>query len=486
MLCPGRGGASEPGVAPPSTILAKIQPPTGPIWALKDPTRLIDRALLMGKYLKITPPKRGSKITVAKNGQLQVPDDPIVPFIRGVGISPAMWGPAQEVLDLAVDRCYANAKRLEWLEVFAGDKGNEVYGPGNWLPEDTVRAIQEYKVCIKGPLGPEGHAHAEYDGLLREKLDLFANVKPIRSLHEEMSPLTHSTGVDMLVFREFTEDLYADIEWKKGSPEAKQLIGLLNQELARKIEKTVRPDSGLAIKAISATATKRLLRLALEYAVKHKRRSVHFVHAGSSLKHTEGFFRDWGFELARKEFGEYTVTEQQVNEDFDGEPPRGKIVVGERSATELLQQMLVQPDAFDVVAATNLHGDFVQSVGSALTGELGIAPRAFLGAKAAIFEATHNLRPRPTEADHENPASVLLCGVMLFEHLGWKDAAELVTHAVIKTLEDGKVTPDLAQQREGEQVVSTSTFAESIVENFEEVRKSRVRQAMKRAASVGR
>lgn len=453
---------------------------------MKDLERLIDRPLLMGKYHKITPPKRGSKITVAKNGQLQVPDDPIVPFIQGEGISEALWGPAQEVLDLAVDRCYANAKRLEWLEIYAGEKGNDVYGPGNWLPEDSVRAIQEYKVCIKGPLAPEGHANAEYDALLREKLDLFANVKPIRALQDRLSPLRTPGAIDLLIFREHTEDVYSDIEWKKGSPEAKQIITLLNQDLAKKLEKTVRPDSGIGIKAISATATKRLIRLALEHAVKHKRRSVHFVHSGGYMKHTEGFFRDWGFEIARKEFGEYTVTEQQVHEDHDGEAPRGKVVVGERAAPVLFQQMLVQPDEFDVLATTNLNGDFIQNMGAALTGEIGIAPQAFVGAKAAIFEATHSLRPRPTEAAHENPASVLLCGVMLFEHLGWKDAAELVTHALIKTLEDGKATPDLAHQREGIEVVSTDEFAEAIIENFEEVRKSRVRQAMKRAASAAR
>jgi len=439
----------------------------------------------MGKYLKLSPPKRGSKITVAKNGQLQVPDDPIVPFIQGEGISEELWRPVQEVLELAVERCYANAKRLEWLEVFAGEKGSEVYGAGHQLPEDTVRAIQEYKVCIKGPLNTPASAPRPLDEELREKLDLFAHVTPIRSLHERLSPLRQSLGIDLLIFREHTEDVVADVEWKKGSPEAKQLINYLNEDLARKIEKTVRPDSGVAIKAISATATKRLLRLALEHAVKHKRRSIHFVHGGATMRHTEGFFADWGYEIARKEFNEYTVTEQSVIEDHEGEAPRGRVVIGDRSVFDLMRELAAAPDAFDVVAVTNLHGALAQELATGLTGSRGMTPRAYVGAKAAIFEAAHGERPRYPEAAHENPASVLLCGVMLFEHLGWKDSAELVTHALVKTLADGKITPDLGRELDGE-VVDAAEFCETIIENFEEVRKSRVRQAMKRVASVGR
>ncbi len=440
----------------------------------------------MGKYLKITPPKRGSKITVAKNGQLQVPDDPIVPFIQGEGISEELWGPTQEVLDLAVERCYANAKRLEWLEIFAGEKGNEVYGPGNWLPDDTVRAIQEYKVCIKGPLATPVGAQRRLDDELREKLDLFANMQPVRSLQASLSPLRGALGFDMYLFREHTEDVYSDIEWKKGSPEAKQLINLLNTDLARQLDKSVRPDSGIAVKPISATATKRLIRLALEYTVKQKRRSIHFVHGGPFMKHTEGFFSDWGYEIARKEFGEYTVTEQQVAEEHDGEAPRGRILVGDRSISELLQQMVTSPDQFDVLATTNLNGALAQSLATASVGGVGMAPQAFLGAKAAVFEATHSLRGRHVEPGRENPASVLLCGVMLFEHLGWKDSAELVTNALVKTIADKRVTADLARVIEDAEVIDTAEFAETIIDNFEEVRKSRVRQAMKRVASVGR
>jgi isocitrate dehydrogenase len=440
----------------------------------------------MGKYLKITPPKRGSKITVAKNGQLQVPDDPIVPFIQGEGLDEALWQPVQEVLDMAVDRCYANAKRLEWLEVFAGEKGNEIYGAGNWLPEDTVRAIQEYKVCVKGPLATPVGAPEATDDVLREKLDLFADLQPIRSLQDRLSPLRNPAGIDMLVFREHTEDLFCDIEWKKGSPEAKQLINILNQDLAKKLDKTVRPDSGIGIKPISATATKRLIRQALDYAVRHKRRAIHFVHSGSFMKHTEGFFRDWGYEIARKEFGEYTVTEQQVKEDYDGQPPRGRVLVGDRTATEMFQAMLVEPETFDIVATTNLNGAFLQSLALAATGEKGIAPHGYLGAKAAIFESTHHELETRAEPGHENPASVLLAGVMLFDHLGWKDSAELVTHALIKTLGDTQLTPDLARGRDDVEVVSTAEFCEEIIENFEEVRKSRVRQAMKRTVSAAR
>jgi isocitrate dehydrogenase len=437
----------------------------------------------MGKYLKISPPKRGSKITVAKNGQLQVPDDPIVPYIQGEGITPEIWKASQAVFDIAVERCYANAKRIEWLEVYAGDRGNEVYGGGNnRLPEDTLRAIQEYKVCVKGPLAtPPGSM--SLDATLREKLDLFAHVQPIRYLEGVPSPLREPHLLDVLIFREHTEDVYSELEWKKGSPEAKQLINFLNGDLAKKLNKSIRPDSSIGIKPISATATKRLIRLAIEYAVKHKRRSVTFVHKGSIMRHTEGFFRDWGYELARKEFGEWTVTEQQVNEEHGGVAPRGKILIRDRQADQMLQQLLAKPDDFDVVATTNLNGHYLESVALGATGSLGLAPNAYVGAKAAIFQATHTALPKPPTPDKLNPTSLLLCGVMLFEHLGWKDSADLVTYSIIKTISDGKVTPDLARFMPTAQVVKGSELCEAIIENFEEVRKSRVRQAMKRAVS---
>lgn len=436
----------------------------------------------MGKYLKLNPPKRGSKITVAKNGALQVPDDPIVPYIQGEGIATPMWRPVQEVLDLAVDRCYANAKRLEWLEVFAGERGNELYGPNNRLPEDTIRAIQEYKVCIKGPLTTPVGAPVPLDAILRERLDLFAHVQPLRHLDGTPTPLANPHGLDIVVFREHTEDLHSELEWKKGSPEAKQLITYLNDDLAKKLNKQVRPDSSVAIKPISATATKRLIRLAIEYAIKHKRRSITFVHQANVLKHTEGYFRDWGYELARKEFGEYTITEQQVHEDCGGEAPRGKILIRDRTLQQLFQHLLVSPEDLDVIATANANGQLIESLAVSSVGEHGLAPTAYLGAKAAVFESTHALLPK-VDPSEQNPTSVLLCGVMLFDHLGWKDSAELVTHALIKTLSDGLATPDLARRMANVQSVSTARFCEAIIENFEEVRKSRVRQAMKRAAS---
>lgn len=436
----------------------------------------------MGKYLKISPPKRGSKITVAKNGQLQVPDDPIVPYIQGEGITPEVWKAAQAVFDLAVERCYANAKRIEWLEVYAGDRGNEVYGANNRLPEDTLRAIQEYKVCVKGPLAsPAGSI--SLDAILREKLDLFAQVQPIRHLDGVPSPMRDPHLCDLHVFREHTEDVYSELEWKKGSPEAKQLINFLNADLAKKLNKSIRPDSSVGIKPISATATKRLIRLAIEYAVKHKRRSVTFVHKGSIMRHTEGFFRDWGYELARKEFGEYTVSEQQVMEEHGGIAPRGKILIKDRQADHMLQQLLVKPDDFDVIATTNLNGHYLESAALAATGSIGLAPNAFVGAKAAVFQATHGNLPTPPSPDRMNPTSLLQCGVMLFEHLGWKDSADLVTYSIVKTISDGKVTHDLARALPNAEVVKASELCAAIIENFEEVRKSRVRLAMKRGPS---
>ncbi|MCK6546558.1 isocitrate/isopropylmalate family dehydrogenase [Myxococcota bacterium] len=435
----------------------------------------------MGKYLKISPPKRGSKITVAKNGQLQVPDDPIVPYIHGEGITPEIWRSVQAVFDVAVERCYANAKRIEWLEVYAGDKGAEVYGAR--LPEDTLRAIQEYKVCVKGPLVTPPGSPEPLDPTLWEKLDLFAHVQPIRYLEGAPSPLREPHAFDVLVFREHTEDCYSELEWKKGSPEAKQLINFLNADLAKKLNKQVRPDSSVGIKPISATATKRLIRLAIEYAVKHKKKSVTFVHKSSVMKHTEGFFRDWGYELARKEFAEYTISEQQVIDEHGGVPPRGKVLIKDRQLDELVQQLLVKPDEFDVIATTNLNGHFLESTALAATGTLGLAPNAYVGAKAAVFQATHTELPKTTGPNQINPVSLLLSGVMLFEHLGWKDSADLVTYSIIKTLSDGKVTPDLGRVLPNAQVVKTTELCDAIIENFEEVRKSRVRLAMKRAVS---
>jgi isocitrate dehydrogenase len=437
----------------------------------------------MGKYLKISPPKRGSKITVAKNGQLQVPDDPIVPYIQGEGITPEVWKSAQAVFEIAVERCYANAKRIEWLEVYAGDRGNEVYGANNRLPEDTVRAIQEYKVCIKGPLATPAGSPTTLDATLRDRLDLFAHVQPIRYLDGVPSPMRDPHLLDLHIFREHTEDCYSELEWKKGSPEAKQLINFLNGDLAKKLNKSIRPDSSVGIKPISATATKRLIRLAIEYAVKHKRRSVTFVHKGSIMKHTEGFFRDWGYELARKEFGEYTISEQQVTDEHNGVCPRGKILIKDRQADQMIQQLLMKPDDFDVIATTNLNGHYLESAALAATGSIGLSPNAYVGAKAAVFQATHNQLPKPSSPNHINPTSLLLCGVMLFEHLGWKDSADLVTYSIIKTISDGKVTPDLGRFLPNAQVVKTSELCEAIIENFEEVRKSRVRQAMKRGVS---
>jgi isocitrate dehydrogenase len=435
----------------------------------------------MAKYLKLNPPKRGSKITVAKNGQLQVPDDPIVPFIQGDGIGPETWKAVQRVFELSVEQCYGNAKRLEWLEVHAGERGNQLYGPNNWLPEDTIRAIQEYKVCIKGPLTTPVGSPKTLDSTLRERLDLFARVVPVRHLEGVPSPLVSPQGMEVMIFREHTEDVYSEIEWKKGSPEAKQVINFINNEMGKKGDSAIRPDSSVGIKPISATATKRVIRLALEYAIKHKRRSCTFVHKGNVMRLTEGSFRDWGYELAKKEFGDYIVTEQEVLENHKGEAPRGRLLVRDRLADQVFQQILLRPDDNDVIATTNMNGDYLTSLVLAMAGDPGIAPVAYVGAKAAIFQAAQSAT-RSENGDDVNPSSVLLAGVMLFEHLGWKDSAELVQAALMRTIADGTVTYDLARKVEGAKLLRAPEFCDRIVENFEEVRKSRVRQAMERAA----
>ncbi|MEL6186182.1 MAG: isocitrate/isopropylmalate family dehydrogenase, partial [Myxococcota bacterium] len=311
------------------------------------------------------------------------------------------------------------------------------------------------------------------------------HVQPIRYLDGSPSPLKDPEPLDLRVFREYTEDVYCEIEWKKGSPEAKQLIGLLNDDLAKKLDKTVRPDSSIAIKPISATATKRLLRLALDFAVKNKRSSITFVHKAAIMRHTEGFFRDWGYDLARKEFGDATITEAEVIEKHDGVPPRGKVVVRDRSTDAMFQELITNPGDFDVVATTNLNGAFVESLGLAAVGSMGIAPNAFVGAKAAVFQCTHAALPKASRGEHENPSSALLCGVMLFEHLGWKDAADLVGAALAKTISEKMVTPDLAQRMDEASVLTTGDFCARIVDNFEAVHKDRVQQVLKSRAVSG-
>lgn len=436
----------------------------------------------MAKYLKLSPPKRGSKITVAKNGQLQVPDDPVIPYIIHDGIGPDTWRAVQGVFEAAVDHCYGNAKRLEWLEVFAGEKGNEVYGPNNWLPEDTIRAIQEYKVCIKGPLTTPVGSPKTLDATLRERLDLFARVHKIRHLDGVPSPLRRPEGLDLIIFREHTEDLYSEIEWKKGSPEAKQIINFINNEMGQKGESAIRPDSSVGIKPISATATKRVMRLALEYAIRHKRKSVTFIHKGNVMRLTEGFFRDWGYELAKKEFNEYIVTEKELLEDHEGASPRGRVVVRDRVADHAFAHMLADASDYDVIATTNLNGDYMATLSLAMAGDVGTSPTAFVGAKAAVFESTRAMPKNGSGEDDVNPSSVLMAGVLLFEHLGWKDAAELVQNALTKTVADRTVTRDLAKRIEGAVLLKNTDFCERIVENFEEVHKDRVREAMQRAS----
>jgi isocitrate dehydrogenase len=284
-----------------------------------------------------------------------------------------------------------------------------------------------------------------------------------------------------MIFREHTEDVYSEIEWKKGSPEAKQVINFINNEMGKKGENAIRPDSSVGIKPISATATKRVIRLALEYAIKHKRRSCTFVHKGNVMRLTEGSFRDWGYELAKKEFGDYIVTEQEMLDDHNGEAPRGRVIVRDRLADQVFQQMLLRPDDYDVIATTNMNGDYIASMALAMVGDPGIAPVAYVGAKAAIFQAAQSAARSETGED-VNPSSVLLAGVMLFEHLGWKDSAELVAAALMRTVADGTVTYDLARKVDGAKLLRAPEFCDRLIENFEEVRKSRVRQAMERAA----
>lgn len=437
----------------------------------------------MAKYLRITPPKRGSKITVAKSGLLQVPDDPVIPFIQHQGLPEEVFRPVRDVLNLAVQRCYASAKRLEWFELYAGQKAEALYGEDQALPEDTLKAIQEFKVCLKGPLGPspldaEGHTES-LDARLHAYLDLFACVQPVRYLHGAPSPLKRPNAVNLVLFREHTEDLSPNLEWKKGSPIAKRVIQSLNEDAQEAFE--IRGDSGIGLKTISVTATKRLIRLALDYAIKQKRSSVTLVHEAEIMPQTEGLFRDWGYELARREYGDLLVTEAELEANFGGELPRGRVLLQDRRTSEMMRELVTRPEHYDVIATPNLNGLFLSQLSLASVRGSGLFPVGFFGSKAAIFEARHETLAS-LDSREFNPTPTLLAGVMLFEHLGWKDAAELLTNAVFKTISDGCVTGDLAIDMDEEQV-DAPAFCDAVMENFEEVRKSRVRKAIERVAS---
>ncbi len=392
------------------------------------------------------------------DGTLTVPDEPIIPFIEGDGTGVDIWPAAQRVLDAAVERAYAGKRRIAWEEVLAGEKAFNA--TGSWLPDETVEAFRDRLIGIKGPLTtPVGGGIRSLNVALRQILDLYVCLRPVRWYPGVPSPVKRPELVNMVIFRENTEDIYAGLEVEEGTPEAKRLIELLYQEMGW----TIRGDSGIGIKPVSMTGSKRLIRAAIRYALDHRRKSVTLVHKGNIQKFTEGAFRNWGYELTREEFADVAVPWDDCGGD-----PGDKILVKDNIADITLQQILTRPDDFDVIATTNLNGDYISDALAAQVGGIGIAPGGNINYVTGhgVFEATHGTAPKYAGQDKVNPSSVLLSGVMMLEHLGWQEAADLITKAFEATIADKVVTYDFARLMEGAHEVKTSQFAGAIIEHM--------------------
>ncbi|MGI8915683.1 MAG: isocitrate dehydrogenase (NADP(+)) [Chloroflexota bacterium] len=406
------------------------------------------------------PPVGGTAIT-GSGGKLNVPDDPIIPFIEGDGTGPDIWRASVRVFDAAVAKSYGGRRKLHWYEVFAGEKAFNTYG--EWLPEQTLEAAQQYLVSIKGPLTtPVGGGIRSLNVTLRQRLDLYACVRPVRYYAGVPSPLKQPEKTDMIIFRENTEDVYAGIEWKEGSADAKKVIAWLKDEMG--VE--VRPDSGIGVKPISIFGSKRLVRKAIQYAIDNKRKSVTMMHKGNIQKFTEGAFREWGYELARDEFAQETIAEQEVWDRYDGKAPAGKIVIKDVIADIMFQRILLRPEDYDVIATPNLNGDYISDALAAQVGGIGIAPGANISDYVAMFEATHGTAPRYAGLDQVNPGSIILSGVMMLDYLGWKEAAANIVQALEATIGQKTVTYDLARGNPGVRTVKTSEFADLIIKNL--------------------
>ncbi|MDD9974583.1 MAG: isocitrate dehydrogenase (NADP(+)) [Candidatus Poribacteria bacterium] len=409
---------------------------------------------------QLVAPTEGERIGLS-NGQLVVPNKPIIPVIEGDGIGRDIMKVTRHVVDAAVQTAYNGEKQIVWFDVYAGENAMAKYN--EWLPQDTFDAIEYFRVALKGPLTtPVGGGFRSLNVTLRQVLELYACVRPVRYFQGVPAPVTHPEKMNVVIFRENTEDVYAGIEWEQGTPEVKKVIELLRTEMGVDI----REDSGIGVKPISIFGTKRLARMAIQYAIDHGRRSVTFVHKGNIMKFTEGAFCAWGYELAKEEFAEQTITEDELYSDYDGKCPEGKIVVNDRIADSMLQQILTRTDEYDVIVTPNLNGDYLSDAAAAQVGGIGMAPGGNLSDEVALFEATHGTAPKYTDQDVVNPGSLILSAVMMLEHLGWQEAADLIINGLEKTILQKRVTYDLERLMEGATKVRTSEFGAAIVENF--------------------
>lgn len=399
------------------------------------------------------------KITF-KSGKIYVPNHVVIPYIEGDGIGPDIAKATLKVLNMAVEKSYKGGKKISWLEILAGEKAFK--NTKNWLPEETIQTIKDHKIAIKGPLTtPTGGGIRSLNVALRQTFDLYACVRPVRYFEGVASPIKEPKKLNVVIFRENIEDVYSGIEFQEGTKEAKSVIDLL-----KSLGYEVRLDSGIGIKPISEFRSKRLVRRAIEYAIKYKKPSVTLVHKGNIMKFTEGAFCKWGYELAEEEFKNEIISEEEVNSLHSGKIPDGKIVLNDRIADNMFQQILTRPSEYSVIATTNLNGDYLSDACAAQVGGLGIAPGANIGDEVAIFEATHGTAPKYANQDKVNPGSMILSGVMMLEHLGWQEAACLVISAFEDTIKQKKVTYDLERHMTGATLLKTSEFANAICENM--------------------
>jgi isocitrate dehydrogenase len=467
---------------------------------------------MAGSYNDVAVPSDGKKIGYA-GGKYDVPDNPVVPFIEGDGTGRDIWKASRRVFDAAVEKAYKGKRRVAWYEVFAGEKAKAKFD--TWLPDDTVSAVREFRVAIKGPLTtPVGGGIRSLNVALRQILDLYCCVRPVKYYQGVPSPVKHPERMDVVIYRENTEDVYAGIEWEEGTAECAKLIEFLNKDMLKGGKKQVRLDSGVGIKPISVTGTKRLVRMAIRYALETGRKTVTLMHKGNIQKFTEGAFRKWGYELATEEFRELVITEREswivgnkdknpsltvaenaelVEPGMEFAPPafrqavekevkevldriysthgngawKKKIMINDRIADSIFQQVVTRADEYSVLACPNLNGDYISDACAAQVGGLGIAPGANIGDGYAIFEATHGTAPKYADKDVINPGSVMLSGVMMFRFLGWNEAADLIEHGMERAILQKKVTYDFERLMDGATKVSTSEFADRIIENMD-------------------
>ncbi len=412
-------------------------------------------------YQHITIPQSGEKITI-KNGKLTVPDNPILGFVEGDGIGPDITAAAMRIWDTAVAKAYGEKRKVHWCELYMGEKAAGIY-EGDYFPGETLEAIRELVVAIKGPLTtPIGGGFRSLNVSLRQEMDLFSCIRPVRYYDGVPSPLKKPEEVDVTIFRENTEDVYCGIEYDSGTPENEKLAKFLREEMGAEFFE----GASIGIKPISAFASKRLVRMAIQYAIEHNKPSVTLVHKGNIMKFTEGGFRNWGYEIAREEFADQTISEDEVWEKHDGKAPKGKIVIKDRIADIMFQLLQLRPAEFDVIATMNLNGDYLSDALAAEVGGIGIAPGANVSDEVAVFEATHGTAPKYANQNKVNPSSLMFSGVMMLEHIGWQEAADLINDAFVKVIADKTVTYDFARLMDGAKTLSTSDFADAIIKKI--------------------